>query len=406
MNNFSELRLANALERALHAMKFETPTPVQEKAIPLALTGADLIATAQTGTGKTAAFSLPTADFLIRNPDATALVLAPTRELALQIETVWKDITRFRPDLRSVTIIGGASFSVQCKWLNKNPRFIIATPGRLVDHLQRRTVNLNRVSVLVLDEADRMLDMGFAPQLNQILKVLPKQRQTLLFSATWESALDELSKKYLRNPQRISVGAVSRAAGSVEQTAISTINNKKNDTLLDELNLRKGSVLIFTRTKSRTDRLAKYLNSYGLEVARLHGGRSQSQRNSALAAFKQGTVRILVATDIAARGIDVVDISHVINYDLPQAPEDYIHRIGRTGRAGATGQALSLLTPEDRLQWKDINTLLKKTGSTLPQVRGQAPETAPLTPPAKKHRHGRSRWKNRNPSAMMRQKGA
>jgi superfamily II DNA/RNA helicase len=246
---------------------------------------------------------------------------------------------------------------------------IIATPGRLTDHLNRRTIQLNQTRILVLDEADRMLDMGFAPQLGHILRFLPNARQTLLFSATWESSLDQLSKKYLRNPIRVAVGSTSQAAPTIEQTAISTTGKDKNETLLDVLNERQGSVLIFARTKSRTDRLARYLHSYGLEVGRIHGGRTQGQRNSALHAFKTGRVRILVATDIAARGIDVAQIAHVINYDLPQAPEDYIHRIGRTGRAGAKGEALSILTPEDRLKWKDISRLLKKTGSALPQLR-------------------------------------
>lgn len=369
MSTFSSFKLPAVLDRALTKMEFTTPTPIQSQAIPVAMDGKDLIATAQTGTGKTAAFSLPTATHLMENPHITALVLAPTRELALQIEMFWKELTQFVPDLKAVCVIGGTSMSMQMKGLARNPRLIIATPGRLVDHLQRRTVNLNKLGILILDEADRMLDMGFAPQLNQIIRVLPKDRQTLLFSATWPSSLDQLAKKYLNRPERIAVGQTSRAANTVQQSAIETTAPKKNQTLLDQLTVRQGSVLIFVRTQSRTDRLARYLDAEGIEVGRIHGGRSQPQRTSALANFKAGRIRVLCATDIAARGIDVTEIAHVINYDLPQVAEDYIHRIGRTGRAGSTGQALSILTPEDRQQWRDISSLLKKSGSALPQMQ-------------------------------------
>jgi ATP-dependent RNA helicase RhlE len=252
---------------------------------------------------------------------------------------------------------------------------IIATPGRLVDHLRRRTVQLSKVAVLVLDEADRMLDMGFAPQLTQILNQVPTQRQTLFFTATWASELDQLSKKYLRDPVKITVGEVSRAAPQITQSVVMTTANKKNEALLDELNRRSGSVLVFTRTKSRTDRVARYLTEYGVEVNRLHGGRTQGQRNSALAAFRSGKARVLIATDIAARGIDIAKIGHVINYDLPQSSEDYIHRIGRTGRAGETGQAISLLTPEDRQQWKEISKLLVRSGSQVPALANEVART-------------------------------
>lgn len=369
---FNDLSLPSALERALVAMRFQEPTPIQVQAIPVALTGRDVIATAQTGTGKTAAFGIPTASFLLKNPQSVALVLVPTRELAQQIDVFWRNLTKFAPELRSACIIGGASFGVQAKMLSRNARLIIATPGRLVDHLTRRTVNLSKTGVLILDEADRMLDMGFAPQLSRILSFMPQTRQTLFFSATWGNDLDQLAKKCFKNsekPVRIAVGSVSQAASSVEQTAITTTTQAKNETLLDELKAREGTVLIFARTQVRTDRLARYLSTYGLEVGRLHGGRTQGQRNAALSAFRSGQRPILVATDIAARGIDVSQIAHVINYDLPMVAEDYVHRIGRTGRAGATGTALSLLTPEDRGQWREISLLLKKTGSAMPTLR-------------------------------------
>ncbi|OFZ81706.1 MAG: hypothetical protein A2583_12260 [Bdellovibrionales bacterium RIFOXYD1_FULL_53_11] len=330
------------------------------------MNGRDLIACAQTGTGKTAAFGIPIAVSLLENRHGTALVLAPTRELAQQIDGFWKSLTQLSGGLHSACIIGGMSFSAQARMLSKKPPLVIATPGRLLDHLNQRTVNLSQTSILVLDEADRMLDMGFAPQLTRILKYLPQKRQTLLFAATWDTAVDGLSRKYLHMPERVAAGTISQAATAVVQKVLPTAGNKKNETLLDVINERRGSILIFARTKSRTDRLARYLNSYGLEAGRIHGGRTQGQRNSTLAAFKNGEMRILVATDIAARGIDVFNISHVINYDLPRMAEDYIHRIGRTGRAGLSGEALSLLTPEDRSQWNDISKLLKKTGSSIP----------------------------------------
>ncbi len=367
-HTFESLLLPEALLRALKTVGFDTPTPIQQQAIPLAIQGRDLIATAQTGTGKTGAFCIPLITQLLCNPRSQTLILAPTRELALQIEQVWKTLTQFLPEMRTACIIGGTSFSVQRKMISRSPRVIIATPGRLVDHLQQRTIQLSQIHFLVLDEADRMLDMGFAPQLNTILNALPKQRQTLLFSATWDQSLDQLSKKYLKNPERIAVGSTSRAAPTIEQEAIKTTAQNKNETLLDQLNLAKGSVLVFARTQHRTDRLARFLQSYGVKVGRLHGGRTQGQRNSTLSAFRTGEIRVLVATDIAARGIDVEEITHVINYDLPRAAEDYIHRIGRTGRAGAQGRAVSLLVPEELGQWKSITQLLKKTGSQAPRL--------------------------------------
>ncbi len=381
MDTFSQFKLPSSVEKALAAIQFNTPTPIQAQAIPIALTGQDLVGCAQTGTGKTAAFCIPILTRLLASPKKCALVLVPTRELAVQIDAFWRDLTKSIPQMRSAVIIGGASMQPQIRALRAQPRFIVATPGRLVDHLNRRTVQLAGVEALVLDEADRMLDMGFAPQLGEILKHLPKQRQTLLFSATWAPELDRLAKKYLHNPARTSVGTVSRTSEQVSQELVMTTVQKKNEALLDLLNQRPGSILVFTRTKSRTDRVARYLSSYGVEVNRLHGGRSQGQRNSALNAFRNGQIRVLVATDIAARGIDVAEIAHVVNYDLPQSSEDYVHRIGRTGRAGRTGQAVSLITPEDRSQWREIAKLLERTGSKVPS---QAPSQAPVP----SHVHG------------------
>lgn len=372
MKCFSELRLPTPLLKALEQMRFETPTPIQSKAIPVALSGQDLIASARTGSGKTAAFCVPLLTRLIESPNQTALILAPTRELVLQIEDLWKKLTPFTKGAHCAALIGGASMQPQIRSLSSRPRLIIATPGRLLDHLARRTVSLAQTAVLVLDEADRMLDMGFAPQLNQILKALPQKRQTLLFSATWSAEMDRLSARYLKSPARVEADTASRAAPSIEQSVLSTTAPRKNEALLDEINQTEGSVLVFARTQHRTDRVARYLSSYGLNVHRIHGGRSQGQRNTALRAFKTGESRILIATDIAARGIDVAHIAHVINYDLPQSPEDYVHRIGRTGRAGATGKAVSFVTPEDRDNWKQILKLLQKSGSKLPSPRENA----------------------------------
>jgi ATP-dependent RNA helicase RhlE len=350
LDSFKNFNLPANIEKALTSMSFDTPTPIQSQAIPAALLGKDLVGCAQTGTGKTAAFCIPILTRMLNHSSKTnALILVPTRELAIQIDTFWRKITQFTPGLNSAVIMGGVAMQAQIRALSRQPRLIIATPGRLVDHLSRRTVQLSKVEVLVLDEADRMLDMGFAPQLSQILKQLPGQRQNLFFTATWAPELDQLAKKY-----------------QITQSVVMTTTKQKNDALLDELNKRSGSVLVFARTKSRTDRVARYLSEYGVDVSRLHGGRTQGQRNAAMDAFRTGKSRVLIATDIAARGIDVLKIGHVINYDLPQSPEDYIHRIGRTGRAGEVGQAVSLITPEDRQDWRQILRLLEKSGSQVP----------------------------------------
>ncbi|MCX6128498.1 MAG: DEAD/DEAH box helicase, partial [Proteobacteria bacterium] len=335
MHTFEEMSLPRPLQKALEAMNFLTPTPIQAEAIPVALAHHDLIGCAQTGTGKTGAFGIPLVVHLLQQPQINALILAPTRELAVQIIEVLAQLTRYAPELTQVLLIGGTPLPAQHRALQRKPRIIVATPGRLVDHLQRRAVSLSQTSLLVLDEADRMLDMGFAPQLNDILRHLPTARQTLLFSATLPENILSLSRRYLKDPIRVSAGQVEQPVQRIHHSVIQTTPEAKNDVLLDELNSRVGSVLIFTRTKHRTDRVAKFLSKFGHSVARLHGDRTQSQRDAAIKGFRTGTFRILVATDIAARGLDIPHIAHVINYDLPQSPEDYVHRIGRTARAGA-----------------------------------------------------------------------
>ena len=359
MNNFNAFAFPPSIAKSLIRLKFIKPTPIQFKAIPPALNGKDVLGMAQTGTGKTAAFALPMITRLLAQPHQAGLVLAPTRELAMQIHQFVRELIGNGPNLRSTLLIGGASMSQQVRELRGNPRLIIATPGRLVDHLGNNRKLLVRSSILVLDEADRMLDMGFLPQLKVILKSLPQTRQTMMFSATFPPPIKTLAAEFMRRERvEVSVGQPSQPIQKIDQKVLETTQKAKNEILLDELNARQGSVLIFARTKHRTDRLHKYLESYGYPVTRLHGNRTQAQRRQAIEGFRKGQFRILVATDIAARGLDIDNIGHVINYDLPQVPEDYVHRIGRTARNGKSGQALCLLTPEDRGMWRSINKLI------------------------------------------------
>jgi ATP-dependent RNA helicase DeaD len=356
--HFSEMDLPEEIERALAEAGFEHPTPIQEQSLPHTLNGFDLMGCAQTGTGKTAAFTIPMITRLLEDEESLALVLAPTRELAAQIMETLKQLTAHARHIRFGLIIGGASFSEQVRMLKTRPRIIVSTPGRLVDHLKQRTVDLRNVKFLVLDEADRMFDMGFAPQINKIVAGIPPERQTLLFSATFNKDVKALALRSLRDPKQVFIGAASKPAAGVEQEIVETTQDKKFSILLEELNTREGSVLLFVGMKYRADRLAQSLEEYGHSVARIHGGRSMGQRNGALKDFRDQRVRILVATDIAARGLDIPHVAHVINFDLPKDPEDYIHRIGRTARAGAVGHALSFVTREEQDSWKGISRLL------------------------------------------------
>ncbi|MGE4232718.1 MAG: DEAD/DEAH box helicase [Bacteriovoracia bacterium] len=359
--SFNELSLPQALSKALAAMNFKTPTPIQVQAVPVALEKKDIIGCAQTGTGKTAAFCIPTITNLLSAQGKTALILAPTRELAVQIEETLRKLLKYIPEIRLACLIGGAAMFPQIRSLRKKPRIIVATPGRLTDHIRQRNISLSNCEVLILDEADRMLDMGFAPQLNEILRFVPKARQTLLFSATISPEIQKLASKYLKNPTRITIGEASRPVEKIVQSTLPARQDEKNDILMKELDTRQGSVLVFARTKRRTDRVARILFENGFKVSRIHGDRTQRQRLDAIEGFRKGRFRILVATDIAARGIDISHIAHVINYDLPMLPEDYVHRIGRTARAGAGGQALSLIAPEEKRLWKDISRFLARS---------------------------------------------
>jgi len=332
--------------RALEDMKFINPTPVQAEAIPPALAGKDVLGTAQTGTGKTAAFGIPLITTLVANTNKDALILAPTRELAAQIFQVLQAMAKGHK-IYGCLVVGGESFHRQASDLRRGMDYIVATPGRLNDHLEQGTVKLDRVGFLVLDEVDRMLDMGFAPQIKRIMRTVPDERQTLLFSATLPHEIMGLAATFLRDPVRVAIGAVSAPIGTVTEEVIRTTNEGKNSLILKELKAREGRIIVFTRTKSRADRLTRTLSQQGHRVVCLHGGRSQAQRKIALEQFRKGTHRVMVATDLAGRGIDINDIEHVINFDVPGTREDYVHRIGRTGRIGKSGAALTFLVTGD-----------------------------------------------------------
>ena len=344
------------------------PTPIQAQAIPPAMEGRDVIGCAQTGTGKTAAFVIPMIERLATLPKGQphALILAPTRELALQINSTIEKLGRSQ-GISATVIVGGSDMQAQIRGLRQLPDILVATPGRLLDHMWNGTINLAPIKILVLDEADRMLDMGFAPQINQILDALPVERQTLLFSATIQMDVTRLVQASLNGAVHVMVTPSSTTADGVTQTVHHTTSQGKTSLLVSLLGAERGTVLVFARTKNRVDRLGEALEQAGHRVAVIHGDRSLPQRLRALEGFKRGQVRILVATDIAARGIDVANISHVVNYDLPNCPEDYIHRIGRTARMKMTGRASSFVTYEDRDQLRAIETLL---GHPLPLAEG------------------------------------
>jgi ATP-dependent RNA helicase RhlE len=368
---FDQLDLSPATRAALRAVSYVTPTPIQAATIAPALAGRDVIGAAQTGTGKTAAFMIPIverlraarADAAAKRGDVrgTAVVLAPTRELAEQIHG-WAG--RLGTGLKTALVVGGLPYGPQIGALRAKPAIVIATPGRLVDHLERGTLALADVRVFVLDEADRMLDMGFKPQLDRIMSALPAERQTLLFSATMPPDLGALARMHLKNPVRVAVGPQAVPPPKATQDVYMVSNGEKTPLLLDMVATNPGNVLVFARTKHRTDRVMRSLCDAGFAAQRLHSNRSQQQRREALEGFRRGRYRILVATDIAARGIDVADIRRVINYDLPMTVEDYVHRVGRTARADAVGHATSFASPEERGQLRAIE---RHIGKALPR---------------------------------------
>ena len=356
--NFSELPIENKLKNSIKFADFKTPTPIQSKSIPVSLTGKDILGTAQTGTGKTLAFTIPMINKLILDKNAMALIICPTRELASQVmQTVLKLNVR-EIGIGNALLIGGESMQKQLKKLKKSARIIVGTPGRINDHLKRQSLNLSKVSYLVLDETDRMLDMGFTPQIELILKFIPKNHQTLLFSATLPNNILRISEKYLNNPERIAVGSLSTPIEKIKQETFQITQDKKYHELINQLVERNGSILVFVKTKHGADKIVKRLKYDGHSADAIHGNLRQSKRDRVITGFRNGKSRILIATDVAARGLDIPLIQHVINYDLPQVPEDYIHRIGRTGRAGKEGSALTFLTPSDRSMWNSISRLI------------------------------------------------
>ncbi|HEU4930957.1 MAG TPA: DEAD/DEAH box helicase [Pyrinomonadaceae bacterium] len=369
--NFSQLGLTAAQLRACESLGYTTATPIQAKAIPVILSGQDLIGCAETGTGKTAAFLLPIIQKLSERtrPGVRVLVLAPTRELAIQIQESYTDLNQVKAN-RSVVVIGGANIRTQIADLRRGATVVIATPGRLLDLKERRVINLSTVEVLVLDEADRMLDMGFLPAIKQVLAMLPSKRQTLLFSATMSSSIESLARSTMIQPKLVEVSRRGSAAQMIEQTAYSVAQENKTALLLDLLEQESGQesldrVLVFTRTRRGAERISHILKARNHRVNRIHADRSQPQRETALREFRNGQARVLVATDIAARGLDVDAISHVINYDVPAAPEDYVHRVGRTGRAGNYGKAITIVAPVDELSMRAIERL---TGQPVTRI--------------------------------------
>ncbi|AHE27688.1 DEAD/DEAH box helicase [Burkholderia pseudomallei] len=367
---FDQFGLAAEILKAIAEQGYTTPTPIQAKAIPVVLSGRDVMGAAQTGTGKTASFSLPIIQRLLPQANTSAsparhpvraLILTPTRELADQVAANVHAYAKHTP-LRSAVVFGGVDMNPQMAELRRGVEILIATPGRLLDHVQQKTANLGQVQILVLDEADRMLDMGFLPDLQRILNLLPKERQTLLFSATFSPEIKKLASTYLRNPQTIEVARSNAAASTVTQIVYDVAEGDKQAAVVKLIRDRSlKQVIVFCNSKIGASRLARQIERDGIIAAAIHGDRSQSERMQALDAFKRGEIEALVATDVAARGLDIAELPAVINFDLPFNAEDYVHRIGRTGRAGASGDALSLCSPNERKQLADIEKLIKRT---------------------------------------------
>ncbi|HJV73661.1 MAG TPA: DEAD/DEAH box helicase [Noviherbaspirillum sp.] len=371
---FEDFGLSSDILRALADQGYVHPTPIQAEAIPIVLQGRDVMGAAQTGTGKTAGFSLPIIQLLLAHASASAsparhpvraLILTPTRELADQVAENVKAYSRHTP-LRSTVVFGGVDMAPQTAALRSGVEILIATPGRLLDHVQQKTLNLSQTQILVMDEADRMLDMGFLPDLQRIINLLPKERQSLMFSATFSPEIKKLANSFLKNPVTIEVARSNATAENVTQVLYKVEEEAKPDAVLHIIRERGlKQVIVFSNTKIGASRLSRHLEKEGIKAAAIHGDKTQGERMAALEAFKQGTIEVLVATDVAARGLDIAELPCVINFDLPYNAEDYVHRIGRTGRAGASGDAISLFTDKDARLLGDIEKLIKHTISRL-----------------------------------------
>jgi ATP-dependent RNA helicase RhlE len=397
--SFHHLGIAPQILNHLDRLKYTVPTPIQQEAIPLGLEDRDIIGIAQTGTGKTLAFGIPMLQrFLTVRHRGRGLILLPTRELALQVdETLQKIGAPFK--LRTAVLIGGAPMKPQQSQLRADPDIIVATPGRLIDHLQNRFVDLRAVDTLVLDEADRMLDMGFLPQIKQILRGVPDERQTMLFSATMPEAITQIAQDYMIEPVRVEVARAGTGAEQVTHELFVVAQEAKNDLLQELLRQYHGTILVFARTRSRANRVARHIRNLGHKASEIHADRTLTQRRAALDGFKNGTYRILVATDIAARGIDVSNIELVINYDLPDCAEDYVHRIGRTGRAGKSGHAIAFAAPDQGGDVRQIEKLMQIELPLSPDSPGKfsayaAPQSSRQRRPSQ-HRHEQDRRQRR-----------
>ena len=395
MNTFQEMGLSPELVNTLKNIKFDVPTDIQAQAIPLILAGKDILGSAQTGTGKTGAFGIPLIEKLLRDPKSSALVMTPTRELATQVLQQLHAFLGRKTNINSALLIGGESIYRQLADLRQRPRIIVGTPGRINDHIERRSLQLQNASFLVLDETDRMLDMGFTGQIENVIKHLPTERQTLLFSATLPDNIARIAKKYQIDPVRIAANVDSTAVDKIKQENLKTTEADKYSHLLTQLNQREGSIIIFVKTKHGTEKMAQRLSKEGHLVDAIHGNLNQNRRDRVLNAFRNKKYRILVATNVAARGLDVPHIKHVINYDLPQSPEDYIHRIGRTARAGAEGSALNFITPESRKMWSAIDRLLN------PNAPRSRDEDSDRQPYGNRRRRFRSRGRGRGQNSSQ-----
>ena len=388
MTTFKDFALPEALQHKLDALGFDTPTPVQERAIPAALEHRDILGSAQTGTGKTAAFSIPLLTKIMNHADVYGIIVTPTRELALQVDEQIRAFLSAKSKIRSVVLIGGASIERQVQALGKRPKIIVGTPGRIIDHLERKSLDLSGFNYVVLDETDRMLDMGFSAPIAKIFSRVSEERQTLLFSATLPKNIQKISAQYLQNPVRIEMGQVNSVGDNIVQSTQFVSKDGKFEMLVDALREHDQSAIVFMNSKFATEKMAKRLKSAGITAEAIHGDLRQSKRERVISNLRDNKFRVLVATDVAARGIDVPHIHQVINFDLPRQTEDYIHRIGRTGRNGAQGIALNLATRDDMEKLNEIERLINPKAAKLAHKR-------PAVKPARKKTQAKGRWRNK-----------
>ncbi len=389
MTTFQDFALPEALQHKLDALGFDKPTPVQERTIPAALEHRDILGSAQTGTGKTAAFSIPLLTKIMNHPDVYGIIVTPTRELALQVDEQIRAFLSAKSKIRSVVLIGGASIERQVQALGKRPKIVVGTPGRIIDHLERKSLNLSGFNYVVLDETDRMLDMGFSAPIAEIFSHVSEDRQTLLFSATLPKNIQKISAQYLQNPVRIEMGQVNSVGDNIVQSTQFVSKDGKFEMLVDALREHDQSAIVFMNSKFATEKMAKRLKSAGITAEAIHGDLRQSKRERVISNLRDNKFRVLVATDVAARGIDVPHIHQVINFDLPRQTEDYIHRIGRTGRNGAQGIALNLATRDDMEKLNDIERLIN------PKAAKSAHNRPAGKQPARKKPQAKGRWRNK-----------